>query len=199
MRLLYATGLRYGEANALTIGDIDLPGRRKSHEGMKRTGPSSWAVGEPMTPWSRSTLSLSPELCERLSPAVDRLEVGAPAVSHPFGRRLPHAEVSERGRTPAVPAPTSVNPLGAAAGRPPPVGPRLPQPCDCAGVLGRVLRIHDLPTPQIALLSEGIRLEVISHRLGHSSITVTCDRYGHLDPVGDVEVSAAVNRSFARR
>jgi integrase len=52
------------------------------------------------------------------------------------------------------------------------------------------VRLHDLRHTHVALLiSQGEHVKVISERLGHSSISITMDRYGHLFP--------ALNRSAA--
>ena len=59
---------------------------------------------------------------------------------------------------------------------------------DRAGV-NRV-RFHDLRHTHVALLiAQGEHVKVISERLGHSSISITMDRYGHLFP--------SLNRSAA--
>jgi integrase len=202
-RLLFGTGLRFGEATALTVADVDLLGKRKTvtvTKAWKRTGPASWAVGEPKTPRSRRTLSLSRELCDMLAPHWSGRNGKELLFPDRLGQRLPHTEVYKRGWAPAV-ARANVCDVHHAPQRD---GrgqvPRLPDPCDCAGVLGKVPRLHDLRHSHVAaLLSEGVRLEVISRRLGHSSITITFDRYGHLDPASDIDVNNAVDRSLARR
>ena len=48
------------------------------------------------------------------------------------------------------------------------------------------LRIHDLRHTAVALMiAEGAHPEKIKRHLGHSSITVTMDTYGHLFPAED--------------
>jgi hypothetical protein len=52
------------------------------------------------------------------------------------------------------------------------------------------LRIHDLRhTCASILIAQGEHPKMIQHHLGHSSITVTLDRYGHLFP-SDVDAMA---------
>ena len=54
------------------------------------------------------------------------------------------------------------------------------------------IRLHDLRHTHVAILiSQGEHAKVISERLGHSSIAITMDRYGHLFP--------ALSRSAADR
>jgi integrase len=51
------------------------------------------------------------------------------------------------------------------------------------------LRFHDLRHTHAAILiAQGVHLEVIKQRLGHSSIRVTSDRYGHLQPGLDAQI-----------
>jgi integrase len=58
--------------------------------------------------------------------------------------------------------------------------------------------VHDLRHSHASqLIAEGLPLPVISRRLGHKSIQVTIDRYGHLMPELDDAVNAAVDRGLA--
>ena len=67
-------------------------------------------------------------------------------------------------------------------------------------MLEKLPRIHDLRHSHVSwLIDEGVRLEVISRRVGHASIKITYDRYGHLDPRVDDEVNAAIDRAAGRR
>lgn len=46
------------------------------------------------------------------------------------------------------------------------------------------IRFHDLRhTYATRSLADGMNLHTLSRRMGHSSITVTADRYGHLEPI----------------
>lgn len=199
IRLLAGTGLRYGEATALTVGDVDLLGRRKTltvTKAWKRTGPSQYAVGEPKTARSRRTLVLSSELIELLIPVVSARNSGELLFPCAGGGRLPHIEVYKRGWSPAVARANVCD----ACYEPQRDGrrnrPTLPKACEHG--LGKAPRIHDLRHSHVSwLIAEGIGLPVISRRLGHSSITITMDRYGHLDPSLDDSVNAAVDRALA--
>lgn len=52
-----------------------------------------------------------------------------------------------------------------------------------AAGLSRPLRFHDLRHSHASwLIAEGAHAKAIQERLGHSSITVTMDTYGHLMP-----------------
>lgn len=202
IRFLYGTGMRYGEASALRVGDVDLLGQRKTvtiTRAWKRTGPATWVVGEPKTVNSRRTISLSPELVEMLIPLVSARESDELLFCGPHGLRLPHIEVWKRGWAPAVAragvCDTHWQPQRTQ--RSSTERPRLPKPCKCAGVLTKKPRIHDLRHSHVsALIAAGVQLPAISRRLGHSSITITWDRYGHLDPSMDAAIDAAVDKSL---
>jgi integrase len=206
IRLLFATGLRFGEATALTARDVDLLGKRKTltvTKAWKRTGPSEYVVGEPKTRRSRRTLGLSSELVELLAPIWSQRRGDELLFAGPHGLRLPHSEVYKRGWAPAVArarvCPACYEPQRTR--RNPNERPRIPAPCDHDGVLEKAPRIHDLRHSHVAwLISEGVGLPAISRRLGHSSITITMDRYGHLDPSSlDDAINQAVDRALVRR
>jgi integrase len=71
---------------------------------------------------------------------------------------------------------------------------------DAAG-LDRSVRIHDLRhTCASILIREGVHPKAIQHHLGHSSIQITMDRYGHLLPDQFDELASnldAVHKSAA--
>lgn len=203
IRLLYGTGIRYGEATALQVRDVTLLGKRKTlavTKAWKRTGSAEWVVGEPKTRRSRRTLSIGAELVDLLIPLVSGRNGKELLFPGAGGGRLPHSEVYKRAWAPAVAranvCATHYEPQRDGRGNP----PRLPKPCDCAEMLGKRPRIHDIRHSWVAaLIAEGVPLEVISRRAGHSSITITMDRYGHLDPRFDAVVDDATDRVLARR
>jgi integrase len=62
--------------------------------------------------------------------------------------------------------------------------------------VGLVCRFHDLRHSSVALaIAEGAHPKAIQVRMGHSSINVTLDRYGHLFP----ELDEAIASSFGDR
>lgn len=67
-------------------------------------------------------------------------------------------------------------------------------------MLDPALRIHDLRhTAASILIAEGCQAKVIQEHLGHKSITITMDRYGHLYPEDRSKVSDALDNAFRRR
>ena len=76
---------------------------------------------------------------------------------------------------------------------------RVWRPALAAADLDPQLRIHDLRhTAASMLIAEGCHPKVIQEHLGHSSIVITMDRYGHLYPEDRSEVSDALDAAFAR-
>lgn len=64
-----------------------------------------------------------------------------------------------------------------------------------AGLEG--LRIHDLRHTHAAwLISADVSLTAVQRRLGHASISVTSDRYGHLLPAVDEKIIAALDAAL---
>ena len=68
---------------------------------------------------------------------------------------------------------------------------------ESAGTLPDGLRFHDLRHTCAALLiASGRHLEEVKDYLGHSSIRVTSDRYGHLFPKARAELADALDATF---
>lgn len=214
--LLWATGLRYGEATALRVGDLVLDGKRRTLtvvRAWKRQKDGTYKIGEPKTRRSRRTLTLSPKLVAALRP----LAKGRPADAYVFpareGGQLLNSTFHDSAWTPALRrASVCAEHLGqqqetdversARLARQVEVGKRIrtpaARPCHCDGVLKKVPRIHDLRHSHASLLiADGHSLVVISRRLGHASIQVTIDRYGHLSPELDDAVNASVDGSLS--
>lgn len=60
------------------------------------------------------------------------------------------------------------------------------------------IRLHDLRhTSATLLIADGVDIETISHRLGHSRASVTLDVYGHWTNEGDEKAADALDRLFA--
>ena len=58
-------------------------------------------------------------------------------------------------------------------------------------------RFHDLRHTSVALaIATGAHPKAIQTRMGHSSINVTLDRYGHLFPELDEAIAAAFGERF---
>jgi integrase len=64
----------------------------------------------------------------------------------------------------------------------------------------RVIGLHDSRHTAVShMLDAGITIDKVSKFMGHASITVTIDRYGHLLPGGEAEAAAILDEYHARR
>ncbi|MGH1563095.1 tyrosine-type recombinase/integrase [Mumia sp. DW29H23] len=160
---LAGTGMRWGEAEALEVADVDLAKRT-----VRITKAAKWDgskaardVGPTKTRRSRRTITLPPQVVAALAPLVSGRSKSDRLFLAPRGGPLRHRTFYDDWK-PAVER----------AGLD-------PQP-----------RIHDLRHTHVAwLIAQGVSLPVIQARLGHESITTTIDRYGHLLP--DLQRAAA--------
>lgn len=153
---IVCTGLRLGELLGLQWGDLDETGRRLH---VRRTAYRG-AFYVPKTKRSRRAVDLGDQLLAVLSRwRRDRIGDAPPA---------PEALI--------FPAPTG-GPRSPDALRKRVWAPALAK----AGL--RHVRIHSLRhTYASMLIAQGENLKYISSQLGHASIQITLDRYGHLFP-----------------
>jgi integrase len=177
--VLAGTGLRFGEAVALTVEDVDLlattPSLRVT-KALRRT-PGGFEVGPPKTRRSRRTVSLPADLVDVLAPLVTR-PGGELLFVGPTGARVHHANFYNRAWSKAV---------GTFA------GDRVVDGKVVRGD-GRRPRIHDLRHSHASwLIAAGVPLPAIRDRLGHESINTTVDVYGHLLPDQHRQTAAALD------
>lgn len=217
-RLLVGTGLRWSEATALQVHDVDLLGRRAFdvRRAWKRRG-AVFELGEPKTTRSRRTIDLSAELVELLIPQVSAKAPGEFVFTAPDGGEIRHANWYHRVWLPALTAARYCDSHRDAAletdrawrnaqRRAKKARREFTEPrprltgCGCLGVLTKNPRIHDLRhTCASWLLAEGVDLVAIQRRLGHESITTTIDRYSHLSQSHTAAINAAIDRALASR
>ncbi|NOT55868.1 MAG: site-specific integrase [Deltaproteobacteria bacterium] len=166
--LLIRTGLRLGEAIALQWGDLDAQSRFL-------TVQRNWVDGQLTTPKSGKSrrVDVSLSLLDTLNSLL--VERKKEALRHGWGEVPPWIFLTDGG--------TRLDPDNF-RGR---IWPKL---LAKAGL--RHIRIHDLRHSFASLLLEnGESLAYIRDQLGHSSIKITVDTYGHLVPGGN---RAAVDR-----
>ena len=151
------TGLRAGEICALRVGRVDLAkGRITVAESVTEVQSRGLHFSEPKT-YERRSVTLPAFLVEKLTTHMKGRpdEPDAFVFTSPEGSTLNHKNFYRRHFKPAL----------AAAGLP------------------AEMRFHDLRHTCAALcIALGAHPKAIQERLGHSSITVTLDRYGHLFP-----------------
>ena len=168
--VLYGLGLRFGEATALTVADVDINAAQPVVRVNKawKMGDSAPYIGAPKTRRARRTVTVPAPLVPELRAAlagksagdlVFQARRGGPIRSGAF-----HAHIWQ-------PA------------------------CDAAGLSPRP-RVHDLRHSHAsALIAAGVPLPVVQRRMGHESIQTTVDVYGHLAP--DAYAGAAEAMSAA--
>lgn len=169
--LLVATGMRWGEATALRVGDVDLLAARPSARIIRtrhELGGGRIMFTEPKTVHSRRTVTFPKRVADALLPLVagrNRTELVFTA------RRGGEVRVRNFRRN-------------------------WQTACAAAGLAG--LRVHDIRhSHAAALISAGVSLTAIQRRLGHSTIAVTSDLYGHLLPQVDEGILVAVEAALA--
>lgn len=152
--LLVTTGLRYGEAIGLKVGRLDvLAGVLRVEEAMHEAGKGEYIFTEPKSEKSRRAVTF---------PA---LEVGAELAALVVDKQREDLVFTVDGE----PVTRNFRTRIWASIR------------DAAGLPG--VRIHDLRhTHAAVLISANVPLTAVQRRLGHSSIRVTSDMYGHLMP-----------------
>lgn len=174
MWMLVGTGMRWSEATALTVGDIDLAAKtvRVTKAWKRDRENGSWYIGQPKTKKSKRTISLPNEVVVAIRPLVE----GRKRTERLFTNRRDewirhqtfYREHWRKSCTKNIPEP-----------RP---------------------RIHDIRHSHVAMLiAAGTSLPVIQARLGHEKITTTIDTYGHLLPDLQVAAAEAADAVLSRR
>lgn len=170
--LMLSTGLRWSEAAGLRVKNVDvLAGTVRVEETRHElSGGSPLVIGPPKTDHSRRTVTFPAEVAELLVPLVSMRHRDAHVFTAAGGSELRQRKFWKGVWLRATTA---------------------------AGLEG--LRIHDMRhTHASHLIADNVPLTGIQRRLGHSSITVTSDMYGHLLPVVDENIIAATTRSLSK-
>jgi integrase len=169
VRTLAFTGLRWSEATALQVHDVDIyECRLNVVRAWKRTPESYFEIGEPKSRRARRTLTIPASLAAVLQPFVVDRDPGEWLFLSAQGRPVRHANFRARVWVPAVDA--------------------------IQGTVPKRPRIHDLRHSNASwLIAAGYNLPRVQYRLGHESITTTVDRYGHLSPEPGDDITAALD------
>lgn len=170
--MLAGTGIRWSEAEALIVRDIDFTAKRVHITKAIKwdSGASSREVGPPKTKRSRRSVTLPDSVVVTLADLVRDKAKTELLFTMPRGGQLRHRTFWSRYWKPA---------------------------CEAAELDPRP-RIHDLRHSHASwLIAAHVPLPVIQARLGHEKITTTVDTYGHLLPESEVAAADAANRVFA--
>ena len=186
--LLVATGLRWGEATALTVADFDLtstPATVRVTKAWKRDENRHWYVGPPKTRRARRTVSLPDDLVGVLRGVIAGKAPGDLVFPNTVGSQLSSSRFWTQTWTPALEA--AMNPLRP-DGSPDPDAPRLT----------KRPRVHDLRHTHASwMIAAGVDLFILQRRLGHESITTTTETYAHLLPDQQAAAAAAAGRALS--
>jgi integrase len=184
---LVATGLRWGEATALTPADLNVatqPATIRVTKAWKRDANRDWYIGPPKTRRARRTIALPGALVDVLLPLVAMKAPDDLLFTNSFGNQLSSSRFWTSTWTPALEA--ACNPRRA-DGTQDPDAPRLT----------KRPRVHDLRHTHASwMIAEGTDLFVLQRRLGHESITTTTDTYSHLLPDQQNAAALAAGRTM---
>lgn len=176
-RLLIGSGLRLGEATALTRADFQLDAATPSVRIMKayQEMEGGWAVGAPKTKKARRTVALAPSTVAAIRPRVESTPRGKPVFTVSAGTSIypQHRQWLDAWYS-AIEA------------------------AEAAGlVLERRPRIHDIRHSHASMMIAGdMNLYELANRLGHESIITTTKTYGHLVPDAHFRAAAMVETAL---
>jgi integrase len=168
IRFAAYSGLRFGELSALKVGRIDLLGGKVRVVEAYSDVSGTLHLGSPKSGRER-TVPLPRFLCEMVGTTLTGKALGDLIFLAPEGGPLRQSNFYNRQYKPAVEA-SGLDPN---------------------------LRFHDLRhTCAAMLVAKGAHPRAIMEHLGHSSITVTIDRYGHLFPDEKDRLAKGLDEAF---
>ena len=189
---LVATGTRFGEATALTVGDVDLDTHSiRIRQAWKATGTGQRVLGVPKSRKSVRTVAMPTQVSATLQPLIDGRPPSAFLFTGTTGGPIRQATFWKNVWQPAVvtlggdTAETMKNPItGRYELKVIERGP------------GKHPRVHDLRHTYASwAMQSNVPLPVLQRQLGHESITTTVDTYGHLAR-SDFDALAATTAAF---
>jgi integrase len=174
LRFLVGTGVRFAEATGLKVGRVHLLAELPVvdiAQSWQQQPDNSWAMSPLKTKSAKRQLRLDPVQIDDLIPlTAPHLEAQEFVFRTITGKPIRHSSFWTHYWAPAVHA---------------------------AGLDG--LRPHDLRHTNAAwLIAASVPMLMISRRLGHASITITMDLYGHLMPELDAAAADAIGRALSR-
>lgn len=167
---LLGTGLRWAEAAGLRLGRTDiLGGSLRVEETLQEITGQGLVSVTPKTKLSRRPVTLPMQVREALAPLTIGRERKDFVFTEPNGLPVRHKHFYKYVWMPA----------------------RIK-----AGL--KDVRVHDLRHTHASwLIADGVQLTAIQRRLGHSSIVITSDIYGHLLPEVDSKLLASLERRLS--
>jgi integrase len=167
---MLGTGIRWAELAGLKVGRVDILGRKiRIEDTLQFIGGDGLVTVQPKTRASRRTISLPIQVAEALVPLVQGKRRADYVFTTPEGEPLSHHWFWYH----------------------------VWEPSRTAADLEEV-RIHDLRHTHASWLIAANRpLTGIQRRLGHTSIAITSDLYGHLLPDVDEGIVAALEKALS--
>jgi integrase len=169
---LFGTGMRWGEAEALEVRDVDVKAKtiRINKAAKWDTSKAQRVVGPPKTPTSDRTIYIDDFVTAALLPLTLDRPRNARLFTAPRGGALRHKSFWEEAWVPA---------------------------CKTAEMTDPRPRIHDARHTHASwLLAKNVQILTVSRRLGHHSVKMTGDLYGHLSPESQREAADAAGAVF---
>lgn len=167
--VLITTGLRFGEATALQVGDVNLD---MNELRVRRAWKAGGELGPPKSQRSRRTVDFGPRTADALAPHVKDKQSTDWVFTAPRGGPLRASNFTHREWFPAL---------------------------DRAQVAGltRRPRLHDLRHSAVSyMLMAGVPIFEVSRRVGHQTASLTTDLYGHLVPGGSGRAVDAIEAAL---
>lgn len=197
VEFLFSTGLRWGEATALQVGEVDL---ERATATVVRAWKRGRVLGVPKSSKSRRTVALSPETVELLAPLIKGRGGEAYVFRNTLGNPVRHQSFHDNVWQPGIRLANGQDAQREGAKR---VGRRRDGEGNVlrplAPALGKRPRIHDARHTNASwLLGAGVPINYVQAHLGHESITTTVDRYGHVMPAAQLAIRSAISGALAQ-
>lgn len=166
---LYGTGMRWGEATALRVGDVDLEAGVITVRQAWKKGDGSPYLGSAKSKRGHRTITITGGLLRLLRELLDGRPASALVFTSVQGKQVRSQNFH----------------------------PRIWRPAVEASGIGKRPDVHSLRHSHASnLIRARVPLPVIQRRLGHESITTTIDTYGHLAPDSYAEAAEAADLSL---
>ena len=196
---LLSTGLRWGEATALRVSDVDRDNNTiRIVRAWKYTAGDGFRLGPPKSARSRRTVELPAETVQLLEPLLVGRDGDALVFINTRGDPVRSATFHDNVWQPAVRLANGEPATGSKriARRTDALGHEIP-PAPKGARLGKRPRIHDLRHSCASILIQaGVPLPVIQAQLGHENITTTIGNYGHIDRRSAAAAASAMSRAL---
>ena len=192
---LFGTGMRFGEATAMQVGDYDPATRSLRVSRAWKKLDVGWIVGPPKTKRGRRSIGAPGQMHDYCERAVSTRRPDDLLFPSPTGGRIKHSTFYPDVWVPAVRLANGLPGWPDKAADYEPAARSMwhaIRPVAASVALGKWPRIHDARHSAASwLLGAGATLQDVQYTLGHESMQTTSDRYGHLLP-GRREAVAAV-------